>query len=137
RDYGLVSTWRMQRSLCSALVFAAWGLSAILLVSSLTPPLTFWLVPLLLLPFAVVAVAHSGPFARNRVPCRTVAWTLLWAVPAAMLAWRFAHGQPVLSWVIGWLLAAVVVGWRFAQAAQHSRVYGRQQGRIPSGTGPA
>ena len=134
--YGPVAVWRKQRSVFASLGVAAWGLAAILLVASLTPPLTSWLVPLLLLPFAVVAVAHSAPFARNRVPCRTVAWTLLWAVPAAMLAWRFAHGQPVLSWVIGWLLAAVVLGWRFAQAAQHSRIYGRQQARIPSATGP-
>jgi SpoVK/Ycf46/Vps4 family AAA+-type ATPase len=133
--YGPVAIWRKQRSVFASLGVAAWGLAAILLVASLTPPLTSWLVPLLLLPFAVVAVAHSAPFARNRVPCRTVAWTLLWAVPAAMLAWRFAHGQPVLSWVIGWLLAAVVLGWRFAQGAQHSRVYGRQQARIPSATG--
>jgi SpoVK/Ycf46/Vps4 family AAA+-type ATPase len=135
--YGPVAIWRKQRSVFASLGVAAWGLAAILLVASLTPPLTSWLVPLLLLPFAVVAVAHSAPFARNRVPCRTVAWTLLWAVPAAMLAWRFAHGQPVLSWVIGWLLAAVVLGWRFAQGAQHSRVYGRQQARIPSAMGPS
>jgi SpoVK/Ycf46/Vps4 family AAA+-type ATPase len=134
--YGPVAVWRKQRSVFASLGVAAWGLAAILLVAALTPPLTFWLVPLLLLPFAVVAVAHSAPFARNRVPCRTVAWTLLWAVPGAMLAWRFAHGQPVLSWVIGWLLAAVVLGWRFAQGAQHSRVYGRQQAQIPSATGP-
>jgi SpoVK/Ycf46/Vps4 family AAA+-type ATPase len=134
--YGPVAIWRKQRSVFASLGVAAWGLAAILLVASLTPPLTFWLVPLLLLPFAVVAVAHSAPFARNRVPCRTVAWTLLWAVPAAMLAWRFAPGQPVLSWVIGWLLAAVVLGWRFAQGAQHSRIYGRQQAQMPSATGP-
>ncbi|HKA98888.1 MAG TPA: AAA family ATPase, partial [Streptosporangiaceae bacterium] len=134
--YGPVAIWRKQRSVFASLGVAAWGLAAILLVAALTPPLTFWIVPLLLLPFAVVAVAHTAPFARNRVPCRTVAWTLLWSVPAAMLAWRYAPAQPVLSWVIGWLLAAVVLGWRFAQSAQDSRVYTRQQARIPSATGP-
>ena len=134
--YGPVAIWRKQRSVFASLGVAAWGLAAILLVAALTPPLTFWIVPLLLLPFAVVAVAHSAPFARNRVPCRTVAWTLLWAVPAAMLAWRYAHAQPVLSWLIGWLLAAVVLGWRFAQSVQDARVYSRQQARIPSATGP-
>ena len=132
--YGPIAIWRKQRSVFASLGVAAWGLAAILLVAALTPPLTFWLVPLLLLPFSVVAVAHSAPFARNRVPCRTVAWTLLWAVPPAMLAWRFAHGQPLLSWVIGWLLAAVVLGWRYAQGAQHGRVYRGQQARIPSAT---
>jgi len=134
--YGPVAIWRKQRSVFASLGVAAWGLAAILLVAALTPPLTVWIVPLLLLPFAVVAVAHSAPFVRNRVPCRTVAWTLLWSVPAAMLAWRFAHAQPILSWVIGWLLAAVVLGWRFAQSAQDSRVYTRQQARIPPATGP-
>ena len=63
------------------------------------------------------AVRATLVVAPARIVCRAmfaasvcpVAWTLVWAVPAAMLAWRFAHGQPVLSWVIGWLLAAVVL----------------------------
>ncbi|HUL28349.1 MAG TPA: AAA family ATPase [Streptosporangiaceae bacterium] len=136
--YGPVAVWRKQRSVFASLGVAAWGLAAILFVAALTPapPSTYWLFPLVLLPFAVVAAAHSPPLARNLVPCRTVAWTLLWAVPAAMLAWRFASGQPILSWVIGWLLAAVVLGWRLTRGLQESRVYGRQQARGVSGTGP-
>jgi SpoVK/Ycf46/Vps4 family AAA+-type ATPase len=136
--YGPVAVWRKQRSVFASLGVAAWGLAAILSVAALTPapPPTYWLFPLVLLPFAVVAAAHSPPLARNLVPCRTVAWTLLWAVPAAMLAWRFASGQPILSWVIGWLLAAVVLGWRLTRGLQESRVYGRQQARGVSGTGP-
>jgi SpoVK/Ycf46/Vps4 family AAA+-type ATPase len=134
--YGPVAVWRRQRSVFASLGVAAWGLAAILFVASLTPPFTFWLVPLLLLPFAVVAAAHSPVLARNLVPCRTVAWTLLWAVPAAMIAWRFANGQPILSWVIGWLLAAVVLGWRLTRSLQDSHIYGRQQARSPAVTGP-
>ena len=133
--YGPIAIWRKQRSIFASLGVAAWGLAAIL-VAARTPPVTFWLVPLLLLPFAVVAAAHSPPLARNLVPCRTVAWTLLWAVPAAMLTWRFASGQPVLSWVIGWLLAAVVLGWRLTRGLQDARMYSRQQARSPSVTGP-
>src|SRR5215471_5167047 len=83
---------------------------------------------------SVFAAAHAPVLARNFVPCRTVAWTLLWAVPGALLAWRFAPGQHVLSWVIGWLLAVVVLGWRLARSLQDSRVYGRQQARSPSVT---
>jgi SpoVK/Ycf46/Vps4 family AAA+-type ATPase len=134
--YGPFAIWRKQRSVFASLGVAAWGLAAILLVAALTPPVTIAIVPLLLLPFAVVAGAHAPPLARQLVPCRTVAWTLLWAVPAAMLAWHFATGQPVLSYVIGWLLAAVVLGWRFARSLQGGRVYSQQQARAASVTGP-
>jgi len=134
--YGPVAILRRQRSVIASLGVAAWGLAAILFVAALTPPVTFAIVPLLLLPFAVVAAAHSPPLARGFVPCRTVAWTLLWAVPSAMLAWRFASSQPVFSYVIGWLLAAVVLGWRLTRSWQDARVYGRQQARSPSAAGP-
>ena len=134
--YGPVAIVRRQRSVIASLGVAAWGLAAILFVAALTPPVTFAIVPLLLLPFAVVAAAHAPPLARGFVPCRTVAWTLLWAMPAAMLAWRFASSQPVFSYVIGWLLAAVVLGWRLTRSWQDARVYGRQQARSPSAAGP-
>ena len=39
------------------------------------------------LPFAVVAAAHAGSLGRWLIPCRTVAWALLWAVPVLFLAW--------------------------------------------------
>jgi len=134
--YGPVAVWRKQRSVFASLGVAAWGLAAILFVAALTPPVTIAIVPLLLLPFAVVAAAHSPPLARNLVPCRTVAWTLLWAVPVAMVAWRFTSGQPVLSYVLGWLLAAVVLGWRFARSLQGGQVYTQQQARSPFPTAP-
>jgi SpoVK/Ycf46/Vps4 family AAA+-type ATPase len=134
--YGPVAIWRKQRSVFASLGVAAWGLAAILFVAALTQPVTIAIVPLLLLPFAVVAAAHSPALARNLVPCRTVAWTLLWAVPAAMLAWHFATGEPAVSYVIGWLLAAVVLAWRFARSLQGGRVYSQQQARAASVTGP-
>ena len=127
--YGPVAVWRKRRSLFASLGVAAWGLAVILFVAALTPPVTIALVPLLLLPFAVVMAAHAPVLARSRVPCRTVVWTLLWAVPAAMLAWRFASGQPVISYVTGWLLALVVLGWRLARTWQDARAYSRQQAR--------
>jgi SpoVK/Ycf46/Vps4 family AAA+-type ATPase len=134
--YGPVAVWRRQRSVIASLGVAVWGEAAILSVASLTNSVTLWLFPLLLLPFAVVAAAHSPPLARGLVPCRTVAWTLLWSVPPAMLAWRFASGQPVFSYVIGWLLAAAVLGWRLTRSWQDARVYGRQPVRGQSATGP-
>src|SRR5262252_9017093 len=135
--YGPVAIVRRQRSVVASLGVAVWGEAAILAVAAVTNSVTFWpLVPLLLLPFAVVAAAHSPPLARGLVPCRTVAWTLLWSVPPAMLAWHFASGQPVFSYVIGWLLAAVVLGWRLTRSWQDARVYGRQPARSQSATGP-
>jgi SpoVK/Ycf46/Vps4 family AAA+-type ATPase len=134
--YGPVAIWRRQRSVIASLGVAVWGEAAILAVAATTNSLTPWIVPLLLLPFAAVAAAHSPPLARGLVPCRTVAWTLLWSVPPAMLAWRFASGQPVFSYVIGWLLAAVVLGWRLTRSWQDARVYGRQPVRSQSATGP-
>src|SRR6266566_5479206 len=74
--YGPVAIWRRQRSVLASLGVAVWGEAAILFVAALTNSVTLWLFPLLLLPFAVVAAAHSPPLARNLVPCRTVAWTL-------------------------------------------------------------
>src|SRR5215470_7304912 len=135
--YGPVAIWRRQRSVIASLGVAVWGEAAILAVAAVTNSVTFWpLVPLLLLPFAVVAAAHSPPLARGLVPCRTVAWTLLWAVPPTMLAWRFTSDQPVFSYVIGWLLAAVVLGWRLTRSWQDARVYGRQPARSQSAAGP-
>src|SRR5690349_8538812 len=134
--YGPIAIWRRQRSVIASLGVAAWGLAAILAVAALTPPVTLWIFPLLLLPFAVVAAAHSPPLSRGLVPCRTVAWTLMWSVPPAMLAWRFAASQPVFSYVIGWLIAAVVLGWRLTRSWQEARVYGGQPARSPSVAGP-
>jgi SpoVK/Ycf46/Vps4 family AAA+-type ATPase len=130
--YGPVAVWRRQRSIFASLGVAAWGLAAILAVAALSPPITATLIPLLLLPFVVVAAAHAPVLARRFVPCRTVAWTLVWAVPAAMLAWHFAAKQPVVSYVVGWLVAVMVLGWRFARTWQDGRGYSRQQARSPS-----
>src|SRR5690348_2792027 len=134
--YGPVAIWRRQRSVIASLGVAAWGEAAILAVAATTNSVTLWIVPLLLLPFAVVAAAHSPPLSRYLVPCRTVAWTLLWSVPPALLAWRFASSQPVFSYVIGWLIAAVVLGWRLTRSWQEGRVYGRQPARSQSVAGP-
>jgi SpoVK/Ycf46/Vps4 family AAA+-type ATPase len=134
--YGPVAVWRKQRSIFASLGVAAWGLAAILVVAALKQPLTAAILPLLLLPFVVVAIAHAPALSRRFVPCRTVAWTLVWAVPAAMLAWHFAAAEPVVSYVIGWLLAVMVLGWRFARTWQDGRGYDRQQARSPSVTRP-
>src|SRR5262249_4263629 len=134
--YGPIAVWRRQRSVIASLGVAAWGLAAILFVAALTPPVTLWIAPLLLLPFAVVAAAPSPPLARGLVPFRTGAWTLLGAVPPALIAWRFATSEPVISYVIGWLVAVVVLGWRLTRSWQDARGYGGQAARSQSAAGP-
>ena len=57
---------------------AVWGVAAFSAFSSSNRT---WLYSLLLLPFAVALAAHARPLARWFVPCRTVAWVLLWSVP--------------------------------------------------------
>jgi SpoVK/Ycf46/Vps4 family AAA+-type ATPase len=133
--YGPVAVWRKQRSVFASLGVAAWGLAAILLVAGLTPPLTAALIPLLLLPFAVVAAAHAPVLSRRAVPCRTVAWALLWAVPAAMLAWHLARAAPLISYLTGWLVALAVLTWRLARTWQVGQAYSPQQARSPVAAG--
>ncbi|MBO0775830.1 MAG: hypothetical protein J2P34_05905, partial [Actinobacteria bacterium] len=116
--YGPVAVWRRQRSVLASLGVAAWGLAVILFVAAAAPPLTLAVFPLLLLPFAVVAAAHARPLARAFVPCRTVAWTLLWSVPLGMLTWHYLPHQPAISYVTAWVVACVVLGWRLMKGWQ-------------------
>jgi SpoVK/Ycf46/Vps4 family AAA+-type ATPase len=134
--YGPVAVWRKQRSVFASLGVAAWGLAVVLSVAALTPPVTVMIIPLLLLPLVVVAAAHAPVLARAFVPCRTVAWTLLWAVPAAMLAWWLGSARPLISYATGWLIAVMVLGWRLARAWQDSRGYSAQQARSAAVSSP-
>jgi len=114
------------RSLVASLSVAAWGVAVVTGASGGYKP---WLALLLLLPFAVAAAAHAGSLGRWFVPCRTVAWVLLWALPVSMIAWRLAPSQPAIGPAIGWLIACVALGWRLAKSWQEEREFGRQQAR--------
>jgi SpoVK/Ycf46/Vps4 family AAA+-type ATPase len=127
--YGPVAVARGMRSIVASLGVAVWGLVAVLLVAGLTPPITVAIVPLLVLPLVVVAVAHTRVLARAFVPCRTVALVLLWSVPTAMLAWRFGQSHPAISYAVGWFFVLVVLLWRLAKAWQGARADGRRQER--------
>jgi SpoVK/Ycf46/Vps4 family AAA+-type ATPase len=114
------------RSVLASLAVAVWGVALVVGVSGGYKP---WLALLLLLPFAVVAAAHAGTLGKWFVPCRTVAWTLGWSLPIAMITWRLAESQPAIGPVVGWLIACVVLGWRLAKSWQEDREFGRQQAR--------
>ena len=114
------------RTVLASLSVAVWGLAFVSGVSGGYRP---WLALLLLLPFVVVLAAHAGTLGRWFVPCRTVAWTLGWSLPIAMITWRLAGSQPAIGPVVGWLIACVVLGWRLAKSWQEDREFGRQQAR--------
>ena len=110
----------------ASLSVAVWGVAIVTGLSGGQQP---WLVGLLVLPFAAVAAAHAGSIGRWFVPCRTVAWTLLWALPVGMLAWHIAADEPLIGPTLAWLLAFVVLGWRLTKSLQDAREFGRQQAR--------
>jgi SpoVK/Ycf46/Vps4 family AAA+-type ATPase len=115
------------RSLVASLSVAVWGLA---LVSGLSGHSdSAWAGLLLLLPFAVVAAAHAGTLGRWFVPCRTVAWTLGWALPIGIILLRFAPSEGFAGLGVALLIACVVLGWRLAKASQEEREFGRQQAR--------
>jgi SpoVK/Ycf46/Vps4 family AAA+-type ATPase len=127
--YGPVAIWRGHRSWVASVFVAAWGLLAVVTVAAVVGRFSSGIVPLLLLPCAAVAVSHLPLLSRRYVPCRTVAWTELWALPPALLAWWLAPGRPVISYAIAWLLGLAVIGWRMGKSQQEARALSRQQGR--------
>jgi SpoVK/Ycf46/Vps4 family AAA+-type ATPase len=127
--YGPVAIWRQHRSWVASVFVAAWGLLAVVTVAAVVGRFSSGIVPLLLLPCAAVAVSHLRLLSRRYVPCRTVAWTQLWALPPALLAWWLAPGRPVISYAIAWLLGLAVIGWRMGKSQQEARALSRQQSR--------
>jgi SpoVK/Ycf46/Vps4 family AAA+-type ATPase len=123
--YGPVAVWQGRRSVIAALSVAVWGLAVIVAVGKSSQSLLL----LDVLPFVVTALAFLPPLARAFPPSRTVAWVLLWSVPAAMLAWKLAPGYPVISYAVGWLLVAAAVLWRLGRAWQGERAQTRQRAR--------
>ena len=124
--YAPLAVWAAHRTVLASLAVAVWGLA---IISGLSGAYRPWLALLLVLPLAVVAAAHQGTLGRWFAPCRTVAWTLGWSVPIAVITWRLATSQPAIGPVVGWVIAAVVLGWRLAKSLQEDREFGRQQAR--------
>src|SRR5262249_55461909 len=103
---------------------------------------SFDAVPLLLLPVAVVLVAHFPPFARVAncrpqerafAPCRTVALVLAWSLPPALIAWWLDRTQPVIVYAVAGGLAVRALGGRVSNARQRAR----RRPTHPARAGPA
>jgi SpoVK/Ycf46/Vps4 family AAA+-type ATPase len=135
--WGPVAVWRGSRSVLASVGVGIWGLTVISLAAAKFQLGSFDEVPLLLLPVAVVLLAHAKPLARAFAPCRTVAWVLAWSVPPAVVAWWLDPRQPVITYIIAWGLAIIVLGWRLGKAWQGARADTRQRARAASYGGQA
>src|SRR5882724_5213298 len=82
-----------------------------------------WYFALIGTPFVVALIAHLRPLSRS-VPCRHVAWALLWAELAGMTIVLSWPAQAVFAAVTTWIIAAAVLGWRAAKALQDVSMYG-------------
>ncbi|HET9967053.1 MAG TPA: hypothetical protein VFQ68_02385, partial [Streptosporangiaceae bacterium] len=128
--YGAVAVVQGRRTAGASIAVALWGLVVFALAAKGDRT---WLYSVILLPFGVALAAHARLLARSFVPCRTVAWVLVWSVPAGLIAFKAAQDQPFIGTIAAWLLAAAVLGWRVAKGIQDNRMYGGRTADSPRG----
>jgi len=135
--YGPIAVVRRSRSVLASVGVGIWGLAVISIAAAKFQRNSFDVVPLLLLPVAVVLAAHSRPLARAFVPCRTVALVLAWSLPPAVLVWSLDRSQPAVIYLIAWGLAVIALAWRLGKAWQVARADTRQRERAAETTSHA
>ena len=119
--YAVVAVVQGRRTVAASAAVAVWGLAVFSAVGG-GDRASFY--SLLLLPFVVALAAHARPLARWFVPCRTVAWVLLWSVPVGAVALKLRPPVPMIGTIAAWLLALAVLGWRVAKGIQEARMVG-------------
>jgi SpoVK/Ycf46/Vps4 family AAA+-type ATPase len=127
--YAPYALYAGDRSALSTLSVALWGVVAVAAAAH-GPAEPRYL--LLLLALAVPAASHAGALGRWLVPCRTVAWVLLWSLPVGITVLRIWPGHQLLGPVMAYPVALVVLGWRAAKALVDSRALRRGTGRSPA-----
>ncbi len=130
--YGVYAVIKGRRTVLASLAVALWGVVGA--VAGRTQGSWFFL--LLLLPFVIAAGAHIGPLARWQVPCRTVAWALVWSIPVGVAALRGWPSQPFIGIAAAWVIACIVLVWRLAKGSQEAHLYGAENGRPGAGPPP-
>ena len=132
---GPISVYRGVRSVMASLYVAAFGTWTFCVIDINRAPASSasgnsarvqvgWWLAMMATPFAIAAIAHVRPLSRWFVPCRTVAWALLWSFPVGILiiqAW-WQHAQ--VGVIAVWVIAAAVIGWRAAKGSQEARMFG-------------
>ena len=124
--YAPYALWTSSRGPAASLSVALWGIALTAALAHGSDGLRYLL---LVLPLAVAGAAHAGPLGRWLVPCRTVAWTLGWALPVGIITFRIWRQFPYLGPAAAWLIACLVLGWRLIGAWQYGRGQTRQQAR--------
>ncbi|HEY6502092.1 MAG TPA: AAA family ATPase, partial [Streptosporangiaceae bacterium] len=130
--YGVYAVVKARRSVLASVCVAVWGLVG----AGVAGTSSSWIYLLLVMPFVIAAGAHIGPLARWHVPCRTVAWALVWSVPIGVAALRLWPTQPFIGIAAAWLIACIVLVWRLAKGSQEAHLYGAETARRPGGAGP-
>ncbi len=83
-----------------------------------------WLVAMLATPFLVAALANVRPLSKWFVPCRTVAWSLLWSLPIVFFIIQASPQNTMFAVIAIWVIAAALIGWRAAKGSQEARMFG-------------
>jgi SpoVK/Ycf46/Vps4 family AAA+-type ATPase len=83
-----------------------------------------WLLAMLATPFLIAGLANVRPLSRWFVPCRTVAWSLLWSSPVVFLIVQKWPEYTVFAVAAIWVIAAALIGWRAAKGSQEARMFG-------------
>src|SRR6185437_3349460 len=83
-----------------------------------------WLLAMLATPFLVAALANVRPLSRWFIPCRTVAWSLLWSSPIVFFIVQASPQNTMFAVIAIWVIAAALIGWRAAKGSQEARMFG-------------
>ncbi len=94
-----------------------------------------WLLAMLATPFLVAALANVRPLSRWFVPCRTVAWSLLWSSPLVFFIVQASPQNTMFAVIAIWVIAAALIGWRAAKGSQEAHMFG-PDGPLAAHAGP-
>jgi SpoVK/Ycf46/Vps4 family AAA+-type ATPase len=83
-----------------------------------------WLLAMLATPFLIAALANVRPLSKWFVPCRTVAWSLLWSLPVVFFIIQASPQNTMFAVIAIWVIAAALIGWRAAKGSQEARMFG-------------
>ncbi|HEY3733182.1 MAG TPA: AAA family ATPase [Streptosporangiaceae bacterium] len=118
--YTVFAVVKGRRTPLASAIVATGGLLAAFAIADQghRPWLFFVMLPV---PVGVAFAAHLDVLSRYCPPSRTVAWALLWSMPAEGLLIRFVPSRPYIGLGVAILLACLVLGWRLAKAQQQDR----------------
>jgi SpoVK/Ycf46/Vps4 family AAA+-type ATPase len=133
--YAPYAVWSGRRSVTATVAVALWG---VVLIAGFVHGTGYPRYALLLLVLLCALAAHAGTLGRWYVPCRTVAWTVVLALPPALVVQRLIGHDSYIGPAVGLMVALVVLGWRLAKSWQDSRQASVQQAAaaLPAWAGP-